>query len=607
MRRILPSLLASVTVLVVLVPACGGGNGSPRTNRPPSPSPAPQNPCAAAADEAFDEPALPETPSRKRGRRLDGDPRGNVYGSLWLHRAARGGRDSTLDAGPLAVVEDVGDIAVVQDRGDLFIPPNPFDLAGLGLRFAPSGGGYQVSRVDAAFRASLGARLELDDDDSEGFDLPFPFSFYGRPHGRVFVNSDGNITFEEEDRASTERNVPRLLGGPPRVAPFFADLDPTMGGGRVYAASAGDAFTVTWCNVRGFDRTESVTVQATLLPDGAVEVRFGSAITLPGAIVGVSPGRTSQFAPLDLSAPAPAASGAVATGERFAGSIDLDSVAVARAFYGSHADSYDQLVIWTDVRVTTDAFAYETTVANRIRGVGLEIFDESRSFGSDGRLHSLVVMDALGKYPADPQAPVLGENSTVSLIGQEVGHRWLAFLRFRDHDGAESDDLLGRDDAHWSFFMDSDASVMEGNDIEELGGGRFRTRAAVSRYSLLDQYAMGLVGESQVPPFFYVESPVNVTPEREPDDGPEVGVTFSGTKRTVLIQDVIAVMGPRQPSFRDSPRVLRQAFVYVVSNGRAIDAGQVAKLDGIRRQWEPFFSRAVDGRARAETRLRPPS
>ena len=41
--------------------------------------------------------------------------------------------------------------------------------------------------------------------------------------------------------------------------------------------------------------------------------------------------------------------------------------------------------------------------------------------------------------------------------------------------------------------MDSDASVMEGNDIEDLGGGSFRTVAAVQRYSLLDQYAMGLV------------------------------------------------------------------------------------------------------------------
>ena len=94
-------------------------------------------------------------------------------------------------------------------------------------------------------------------------------------------------------------------------------------------------------------------------------------------------------------------------------------------------------------------------------------------------------------------------------MGQEVGHRWLAYLNFRDHTGARSDALLGRDLAHWSFFFDSDASVMEGNDIEDQGGGQFRTVDAVKRYSMLDQYAMGLVGPNDVPPFFYVEAPAS--------------------------------------------------------------------------------------------------
>ena len=93
------------------------------------------------------------------------------------------------------------------------------------------------------------------------------------------------------------------------------------------------------------------------------------------------------------------------------------------------------------------------------------------------------------------------------MLGQEVGHRWLAFFEFRDHTGERSQALLGRDEAHWSFFFDSDASVMEGNDIEDLGGGSFRTVAAVERYSLLDQYAMGLVPRIEVPPFFYVREP----------------------------------------------------------------------------------------------------
>jgi hypothetical protein len=214
------------------------------------------------------------------------------------------------------------------------------------------------------------------------------------------------------------------------------------------------------------------------------------------------------------------------------------------------------------------------------------------------------MMDSVAKYPADPQQVFLGANTTLSLIGQEAGHRWLAFLKIRDAKGALSNILLGRDDAHWSFFTDSDASVMEGNDIEALGGGTFKTVGAVIRYSALDQYAMGLRSEADVPSFFYVENPVNVDPPQQPDSAPRLNVTFSGTRRDVLIQDVVAAMGPRQPSAAASPRVHAQAFIHLVSAGRQTDAANVAKIDRFRREWEPFFLRATDERMRAETRLR---
>jgi hypothetical protein len=602
-----------VSALVVAgLPGCGGGDDGSRTpgRAPaPSPAPAPQNPCdTAATDTAVDDGlAASGHAARKRaGPRLDHDPRGNVYQSLWIHQAAR--RAGPLAAAPdAAASEDVGEVAVLQDEGDLLVQPNRFDLRNVGLRFVRSGAGYDITRIPASFRPSIGSRVRLDDDDTEEFPLAFAFPFYGRDQGRAFVNSDGNVTFEEGDDASTERNVSRLLTGAPRVAPFFADLDPTMGAGRLYVQSAADAFTVTWCVVRGFDSAQSVTVQATLLPSGDVEMQFGDRIDLPDAIVGLSPGRSGRFATLDLSAAGTLGGGDAAVGERFAESIDLDLVAVSRRFYQAHPDGYDQLVIWTDIGVTQEAFAFETTVANEIRGLGTDVFDQSRAFGSAGRLRSIVMMDALGKYPSDPQARVLGENSVVAILGHETGHHWLAFLRFRDKDGRESEALLGRDQAHWSFFMDSDASLLEGNDIEDLGGGRFRTTGAVSRYSLLDQYAMGLISESQVPPFFYVEDPANVTPDRTPSANPETGITFAGTRRVVLMQDVIDVMGPREPSFRDSPRLHRQAYIYVISPNRSIDRSQVDKIDLIRRQFEPFFNRAADGRARVETRLRPPT
>ena len=67
--------------------------------------------------------------------------------------------------------------------------------------------------------------------------MPFAFNFYNASRTTAFVNSDGNVTFEEEDRGSVERNVARLLTGPARVSPFLADLDPAAGG-RVYVNAA---------------------------------------------------------------------------------------------------------------------------------------------------------------------------------------------------------------------------------------------------------------------------------------------------------------------------------------------------------------------------------
>src|SRR5215471_14893784 len=164
-------------------------------------------------------------------------------------------------------------------------------------------------------------------------------------------------------------------------------------------------------------------------------------------------------------------------------------------------------------------------------------------------------------------------------------------MQFRDRTGATSNALLGRDLAHWSFFFNSDASVMEGNQIEDLGGGQFRTTDAVKRYSRLDQYAMGLVGPPDVPTLFYVETPNSA---KVPASSPQIGVSFTGTRRDVLISDVIAVEGPRLPPVATAPRTHSQAFIYIVSSGHSLDTGQVAKLDRIRQQWESFFLLATE-------------
>ena len=110
---------------------------------------------------------------------------------------------------------------------------------------------------------------------------------------------------------------------------------------------------------------------------------------------------------------------------------------------------------------------------------------------------------------------------------------------------------------------------------------------------------MGLVSASQVPTFFYVDNPTNVSAGATASSAPRVGVTFNGTRRDVLIEDIIAILASARPSAADSPRVHRQAFLLVVGRGRSADNAQIAKVDRIRRAWETFFLQATEGRMQA--------
>ncbi len=601
-RRGIGAIAIGAIFATLLIAACGGNAGGtppPATTVPP---PATSGSCsislAPAAVTAVPAPPKPASTDDRRTRR------GRAYEELWKHQAAVAKRRlAPTSFAPAATAEDIGQVAVVRDEGDLVLPPNPYDLRAIAVAFARNGsGGYDVRRSDRQFQGAVGEKIPLGDDDSARVALPFTFPFYAGRYTDAFVNSDGNVTFGAEEHASSDRSVARFLTGPPRVAPVFDDLDPSQAGG-VFRRIDGDALLLTWCDVPEFDAPANrVNVQLRLAADGSIEFVYGTTVAPSAAVVGVSPGETGIFSPVDLSTVSagtiPGGSGAV--GERFANAQDLDIVGLTKKFYQTHGDDFDQLVIFTNTKTTRrGTFAFEFTVANEVAGIGQDVYDSSRDFGSRGRLRSVVNMDNLSRFPEDPRQRFLGENSTLSLLGQEIGHRWLAFLEFRDGT-IDSKELLGRDEAHWSFFFDADASHMEGNDIEDMGNGVFRTVGAVSRYSALDQYAMGLRAESDVPPMFVV---TRVTSGQDAEDAPRVGVEIRGTRKDVRIADIVAANGARRPDAASAQKVFRQAFIYLVSQPRE-SSDDLAKLERIRAAWEVFFSDSTEGRGSIVSRLR---
>jgi hypothetical protein len=499
-------------------------------------------------------------------------------------------------------VTPAGNIAVIVDDGGLAVPPAAFDLQGHGLRFTPGRRGLRVASTDASLDPRLGSKVVLADDDSATVNLPsgFAFPFFGRVYTTIYVNSDGNLTFGAPERQG-DRELDIFLSGPPRIAPFLTDLDPSqaLGDAGVYVAVDAGKLVVTWQAVPNYGQRDSNTFQVTLLPDGEIVFAYG-AVAGTGAVVGLSPGLGSRLELLDYDVELPAQVVGRAVAERFGTTGHVDEFGIARAFFSRFADAYDHLLVFLDFPMDFGGgFAYELGAKNEVSGIGSDLYDYASLFGSHGRLHSFVMMSSLAHFPADPDQIFLHTNSTMDVLGQEAGHRWLAYLRFRDSSGNPSNALLGRDLAHWSFVHNTLASDMEGNEILDQGGGNFLTTAATERYSPLDQYAMGLIPSSEVPPFFFVAN-TGIPPYRHP----ETGVAFSGQRQDVHIEDVIAAEGERNPPSTAAPKAFAMAFVLIVEPGKTPSRESLSKLDAFRRRWETYFHEATGSRATVDTRLR---
>jgi hypothetical protein len=378
------------------------------------------------------------------------------------------------------------------------------------------------------------------------------------------------------------------------VAAFYTELDPGRGG-TITAAVQADRAAFLWSGVPGGGQVNRNTFEIVLHPDGAVDLVYGT-MESREAVAGVTPGATLELTRADLSAPRPlGAPGAVV--ERFSETEKVDLVSVLRRFYAAHPDAFEQVVVYTTrpLNPAPGTLAFELNVKNLATGIGLDVFDGSAAWGSAGTLESVVYMDTVDPYVA---------SDGFEFLAHEVGHRWLARLRFRDAGGVTGA-LLGRGDVHWSFFLDTQASVLEGNSIRDLGGGQFETVDFARGYSPLDQYAMGLRGAAEVPPFFYVASADDFRPSRgyKASSGPEAGVRFTGVRHDVRIDQVIAAMGPRNPPAGAAPTLLRQAYVLVSDLAAPATETRRNAVARIRGRFEPYYRTATDGRGEVRTAL----
>ena len=514
-----------------------------------------------------------------------------------------------------SAARDEGNIAILDGSDGIFLQRNAFDLTGSTLRLERQpGGGYRMLVRPGSYRpedAAAGDALTLGDDDAQQRSLPFEFPFYTSAYKSMFVHSDGTISFFQPDVLPAPRDVGRLHAGPARIAPLFTDLDPSRAPGSVRVRMTQDAVVVTWLDVPEYSSIGTgprQTFQVRLERGGAIEMTWVQ-VTASSSVVGVTPGYLSgelKLAPL-ADSNGLAFSNTLAEPFQFATSIDI--VRVAQRFYNTHPDMYDYLVMFntTGTPVATGVIASSTPVRNLRHGIGDTLRDIGWAFGSPLRLQAFLNMGPATQYPDDPLAPVgsrgriTGDN-TLTLLGHEAGHLFLAFASVRDPANPNRRPMLGAGLAHWSFDFNSEASLLEGNRIQETAGSDgtlFLTTGTVEGYSPLDQYLMGFREPENVPPTFLVD------PASQPATRlPEVGVRITGTRRDIDVNEIISAEGRRIPDHSIAQRRFSFAFIILTAPGETATPEQIAKVDRFRREFQEFFHRASDGRAYADTRLR---
>lgn len=264
---------------------------------------------------------------------------------------------------------------------------------------------------------------------------------------------------------------------------------------------------------------------------------------------------------------------------------------IAKEFLRTHQDQYDFIVVVSNFDFAmpqAGAKAFYLEIKNDVQGIGKPIFNNSSLFGSNSKLQGMVDMgniSGLGTGPLDPKFEV-----TLATLAHEQMHRWGAGVHFRDAAGNISSALLGKDGNHWNYLLDTEGSLMYGNDWKDNGNGTYTSVSASKYYSPLDLYLMGFYDRTQVLPMLLIENP-----SIDPTGLPAIGSTVSGTSRQITIDDIIAAEGERVPNSAVSQKSFKIAFIFITRPG-TFTGNEIQGIENIRNAWAGWFASLTNGK-----------
>ena len=302
-------------------------------------------------------------------------------------------------------------------------------------------------------------------------------------------------------------------------------------------------------------------------------------------------------------------------------------------FYQDHPDIYQAVFVYSNIPLNFMTNVQQGWPVQSIsKGIGRELpngqlYNQTAKFCSkNGVLRQAVKMGDIAKLPDNPDDRYTGiigyALSGIELQGHEFGHQWLVGIRAKTVEGKYLCAMKGYEPSgepkqgdcewntsiddynqHWSYFFNSDASLMYGSRIKDLGNGSFELSYDHPKYSELDQYLMGLRSADEVDPskLFYVDNGQQNSGSASMPLQPGKTANITGTKVSFTISDIIRAMGERIP--QKEPCHWKSAFIIVYEKDKPPSQATIDKVDTYRKRWETFYAYATDNRGSFDTTL----
>lgn len=128
------------------------------------------------------------------------------------------------------------------------------------------------------WESDYGTDLDLADDGCQAVEIGFPFTFYGTTYTEIWVNANGNLTFDECNPSFFSTNIPDG-SGKVIIGPVYGDFTTSDNGDddilfNTVGTSPNRTFVVTWLEVPALFQSGTNTFQVQLA-EGTNSIIFG--------------------------------------------------------------------------------------------------------------------------------------------------------------------------------------------------------------------------------------------------------------------------------------------------------------------------------------------